>query len=48
MTISYTTLAKKEKIIDRDERSSAMVVDIRDIILAKGIDFSKVISEIYF
>lgn len=28
--------------------STAMVVDIRDLLLAKGINFNKIISEIYF
>lgn len=28
--------------------SSSMVVDIRDILLSKGVDFNKIVSEIYF
>jgi len=28
--------------------SSAMVVDIREILLAKDVDFNKIVSEIYF
>lgn len=28
--------------------SSAMVVDIRDLLLSKGVEFDKIISEIYF
>lgn len=28
--------------------SSSMVVDMRDLILSKGVDFNKIISEIYF